>query len=188
MTSDPPVSRASRKVLLMVAELHLRGYQRLRILPYMAPSGMSWRCAIGPATLFSHDGLTLDESGKFGVTTVSYTSASVTEYFLWTDAKDETPSGLARLFIKRFPEIVAAAKGSDWTYAGWYVEMLGLTYPNHLPYAFADGDGPEKWDRRTSWRTTVLGEATADDVHIRVPLPPANTPVPGGNPRGSASQ
>ena len=55
----------------MVAELHLWGYQRLRILPYMAPSGMAGRCAIGPAALFSGDGLQLDESGDFGDTTVS---------------------------------------------------------------------------------------------------------------------
>ena len=142
---DPPTSmsdqqnaRASRKVLLMVAELQLRGYQRLRILPYLAPSGMAWRCAIGPAALFSGDGLELDESGGFGMTTVSYASASVPEYFNWTDAEYETPSGLARLFIKRSPQIVASAKGSDWRYVGWYVEMLGLPYLNLFPYAFAD--------------------------------------------------
>jgi hypothetical protein len=54
----------------MVGELHLHGYQRLRILLYMAPSGTSWRCSIGPAALFSKDGLELDESGELGVTTV----------------------------------------------------------------------------------------------------------------------
>lgn len=173
MASDHHDARASRKVLLMVGELHLRGYQHLRILPYMAPSGMAWRCAIAPASLFSHDGLELDESGEFGVTTVSYTSAAGTEYFNWTDANHETPSGLAHLFIERFPQIAAAAKGSDWTYAGWYVEMLGLTYPNRFPYAFADWDGPEEWSNRTSWRTIVT-DASDADTEVRIPLPPTN--------------
>ena len=31
--------RIHRKVLRMVSELHLRGYQRLRIAPGMSPSG-----------------------------------------------------------------------------------------------------------------------------------------------------
>lgn len=163
----------------MVAELHLRGYQRLRILPYIAPSGIAWRCAIAPAALFSEDGLRLDESGEFGVTTVTYTSASVAEYFNWSDAKYETPSGLARQFIKRFPQVVAPAKGSDWTYVGWFIEMLGLTYPSRFPYAFADWDGPEEWENRTtSWRTTIISDTAGDDAEIRIPLPPANTNGP----------
>jgi len=45
--------RAYRKVLRMVTELHVRGYQRLRIAPGMAPSGCSWRCSITPATNIS---------------------------------------------------------------------------------------------------------------------------------------
>lgn len=169
MTTDEHSAYESRKVLLLVAELHLRGFQSLRILPYMSPSGGSWRCAIGPASLFSEQGTRLDESGEFGVTTVTYTSAAGAEYFLWTDAAKETPSGLARLFIKRFPEIVAAGYGSDWPYAGWYVEMLGLTYPNHFPYAFADWDTPEDWAASDKyWRTITIGEG--EDV--KVPLPP----------------
>ena len=171
MATDQQHARECRKVLLLVAELHLRGYQRLRILPYMAPSGGSWRCSIGPVSLFSERGTELIESGEFGITTVTYTSAAGGEYFLWPDAALETPSGLARLFIQRFPEIAAAGKGSDWPYAGWFVEMLGRTYPNHLPYAFADWDGPEDWEVSDKyWRTITIGEGKGEDV--RVPVPP----------------
>ena len=172
VVSNQQDANASRKILLMVGEFHLRGFQRLRILPYMAPSGTSWRCTIGPAGLFSEDGLELNESGEFGVTTVTYTSASVTEYFNWTNAQYETPSGLARLFIERFPQIVTAAKGSDWTYVGWYIEMLGLTYSNHFPYAFADWDGPEeRKNNPSSWRTITIGESNGVKVRVPVPLP-----------------
>jgi len=83
------------------------------------------------------------------------------------------PSGLARLFIARFPKITAAAKGTDWTYAGRCVEMLGLTCPNHLPYAFADWDwdNPEAQESRDSyWRTIAIG--AGETVHV--PLPPPN--------------
>ena len=33
------------KLLLMVQELHNRGYGKLRIVPYLSPSGVSWRCS-----------------------------------------------------------------------------------------------------------------------------------------------
>jgi len=39
-------------VLAMVAELHKRGYQRLRVMPFTSPNGLYWRCWIGPAELF----------------------------------------------------------------------------------------------------------------------------------------
>lgn len=142
----------------------------------MAPSGNAWRCAIAPAALFSENGLAVDQSGGNSVLCVTYTSASVDEFFNWTDAKYETPSGLARLFIKRFPKLVALAKGSDWTYAGWYIEMLGLTYPDLFPFAFADWDGPEDLDARaSSWRTTIVSDSNS--VNVNIPFPPAKVQI-----------
>lgn len=135
----------------------------------MSPSGGSWRCNIAPVTFFSEDGAELIDFGNDGVTTVAYTSAAGDEYFSWTDAAYETPSGLARLFIERFPQIIAAGRGSDWPYTGWYVEMLGLTYPNHLPYAFADSDrSTELATRDKYWRTISIG----DGSNVIVPMPP----------------
>jgi len=55
-----------------------------------------------------------------------YSSGSEREYFNWKDAGHATPSKLADLFIERFPEIAAAGRGSDWLYAGWYLDMLHL--------------------------------------------------------------
>ena len=49
MTADEPLSETiinCIKVLEIVAALHRRGYERLRIEPGMSPSGMSWRCGI----------------------------------------------------------------------------------------------------------------------------------------------
>lgn len=64
-----------------------------------------------------------------------------------------------------------AAKGSEWTYTGWYVEMLGLTYPNCLPYAFADWDDTEESeDDDLRWRTIIIGSGE----RVRIPLPPPN--------------
>ena len=74
-----------------------------------------------------------------------------------------TPGGLARRFIEKYPNIVELGRGSDWSYAGWYVEMLHLTYPNALPIAYANFLLP-----RGYLTTDVLGE----DPKVQVPLPP----------------
>lgn len=164
MTTDEQYACELRKVLLLVSELHLRGYQLLRALPGMSPSGTSWRCSIAPASLVSsHNGARFLDDAFWNPLVAHYTSAAGTEYFGWTDADRTTPSGLARLFIERFPEIVEAGRGSDWRYAGWYVEMLGLTYPNRFPYAYSDWGDPGDY-----LPTISFGEGE----EVRIPLPP----------------
>ena len=34
-----------QKLLFVVKELHSRGYEKLRIVPSLSPSGLSWRCS-----------------------------------------------------------------------------------------------------------------------------------------------
>jgi hypothetical protein len=68
---------------------------------------------------------------------------------------------MADLFIQRFPEIVNAGKGSDWEYAGWYLEMLHLTYPDSFPIAYAD------WEISDDYLPT-----TGQRSDIKIPLPP----------------
>jgi len=92
-----------------------------------------------------------------------YTSAAETEYFGWADATHDTPSGLANKFIQRFPQIAETGRGSDWLYAGWYVEMLHLTYPNHFPYAIAD------WETLADYLPTF---SVGGSGEVRVPSPP----------------
>ena len=33
-----------QKLLFMVQEIHKRGYEKLRVIPSLSPSGLSWRC------------------------------------------------------------------------------------------------------------------------------------------------
>ncbi len=152
--------RGFRKILRMVGELHLRGYQRLRIAPGMAPTGGAWRCAITCVTNISgsHGALMVDENRL----AAHYTTGAGREYFGWKDVKHATPSHLADLFLKRLPTIAHAGLGSDWVYAGWYVEMLHLTYPNLFPIAYAD------WDLPSDHLPTTGG-----GTGVKIPLPPA---------------
>jgi hypothetical protein len=159
MTKTPDDIRRGRKVLRMVAELHVRGYQRLRIAPGMAPSGCYWRCSVAPVlnVLVSHGARLADFDGMVA----HYSSGMENRYFDWQDSPGMSPSWLADRFIERFPRIVAEGKGRDWLYAGWLVEILHLTYPDVLPIAYADWELPEN---------AMMTVGARSDIHV--PLPP----------------
>ena len=177
MSEQERAAREARKVLLLVSELHLRGCQLLRACVAMSPSGTSWRCSIAPSSLVSSTNGALLADGAWGSPLVAhYSSAAGSEYFGWTDATHYTPSGLARKFLHRYPDIVEAGRGSDWLYVGWYVEMLHLTYPNHLPFAMAD------WETSVDHLDTISLVAYTG---VQVPLPPPGAAKTYG---GSASQ
>ncbi|GLC27763.1 hypothetical protein [Roseisolibacter agri] len=147
--------RRGQRVLSMVHELHKRGYQRLRVMPGMSPSGGYWRCNVTPASniLRTHGAMARD----FTALTAHYTSGMENEYFGWQDARTDSARVLADKFVERFPEIAAAAVGRDWAYVGWYTEMLGIAEQGYLPVAYADW-----WD----------------------PLPPGILPTMPAYPRG----
>jgi ADP-ribosylglycohydrolase len=154
--SDDPAA-AGRMLLLMVAELHRRGYEQVRILPGMAPSGMFWRCAISPAT---HR-----EDPPKDPLVLHYTSGQERAYFGWTDAAADGAAALAAKFLARFPALCAAAHGRDPAYVTWYREMLHRTAPAGLPIAYAD------------WALESSGWPVVNDPAGRwVPAPP---PAPG---------
>ena len=149
-----------RRILRVVQELHLRGYQRLRIAPGMSASGMHWRCSVTPVSniLRSHGARMKDWDGPVA----NYTTGMELEFLGWKDALRKTPSALlAHLFLKRFPSIAEQGRGSDWPYAGWYVEMLHLTYPDALPYCNSD------WRDDPSDCVPTVGRRK-----VRIPLPP----------------
>jgi len=128
--------RRAQRLLMMVHELHKVGYQRLRIAPSMAPSGMFWRCSI------THIGNISATNGALlhycDCDSADYSSGQGNTYFGWKDARRDTARQLAAKFLERFPEISEKGKGEDWTYAGWYVQMLGIAERGALPVAIAD--------------------------------------------------
>jgi hypothetical protein len=88
--------RRAVRVLAMVGELHRRGYQKLRVMPFMSPSGNAWRCWIGPDTLFYRDhgaylraAWDLDETQSTSLTAPYTTGAK--HYFNWQDADQDDP-------------------------------------------------------------------------------------------------
>jgi hypothetical protein len=125
-----------RRVLRMISELHVRGYQQLRMVPHLYSLG-TWRCGITWAgnVRADHGAVPCDWSFE---ATLQYTSASGSEVYGWADAKLLSPSRLADMFIKRHATIARRGRGPDWAYAGWFSWMLHETYPDCLPVAFGE--------------------------------------------------
>jgi hypothetical protein len=130
--------RRSVRLMAMVGELHKRGYQRLRVMPYFGPTG-HWRGSIAPVLLFyrNHGAIHLEPEGGVDAPEVAmvarYTGAAGSHYFEWNDAGADTARSLADKFIDRFPLLSMNSQGWDYPYAGWYLRLLGTAERGWLP-------------------------------------------------------
>lgn len=154
----------ARRALLMVHELHRRGYQRLRIVPGMSPSGMYWRFAITPSSNIqaTHGALPINEEPQ-----ARYSSADGRRYFGWEGVEEATPRELADLFQTHFAELAALGLGRDYPYAGWFVEMLGHVDRAGFPVAYDDG-----WFSRPNPAPGQTQLPTTLDYESGLPMPP----------------
>lgn len=177
--------RPAQRLLRMVGELHKRGYQRIRVMPYIAAVG-AWRCEIGPSIIFYRsNGARLNEPAWTEPSDkeqprlamlARYTAASGTAYFEWTDAKTDDARALADKFLDRFPRIAHFGRGWDYAYAGWFQHLLGYAEDGFFPMLFWEYGEPRPGTlglqdvRPAEW-------LKADDATRRLPLPP-----PGDHP------
>lgn len=123
-STDALVRHATR-VIAMVHELHKAGYQRIRMLPYLAPSGCYWRCAITFADNIADDGFNIVDEDYDRRLVAPYTTGDENRYFGWNGAATMSARELAARFIQEFPLIAERGAGRDWMYAGWVTDVLG---------------------------------------------------------------
>lgn len=119
----------------MVQELHRRGFEKLRIIPSMSPSGMNWRCRFVAETKeisFSATNWINNHEFKFREADVQLT---VNE---WAD-----------LFLVENQKFLKQCKGINEEYVHWYTDMLESLNETELPYEFADWSIPKGF-----WKTT----------------------------------
>jgi len=138
------VRDCGRRVMQMVAELHRMGYERLRIVPGMAPSGLHWRCNVTHVGNIRPDNGAMPED--YHKDSAIYTTGCEDQFFQWEDARDDTPVQLAEKFLERKAELAEKGKGEDPEYAAWYREMLEwCVEEDEFPVAYDDwGDEPDK--------------------------------------------
>jgi hypothetical protein len=172
--TDAKLRRCAR-MLRMVSELHKRGYQHLRVMPFLH-DGNLWRLAFGPRKDFSRlMGLalvpaTFDRAPQ-------YSSASQSHAFGWKDAGSDDARELAAKMISRFPDLMQQCQDRDWAYVGWFAEMMGWVESGRLPYVNPMEPKTGLSEKPlTLTATPFLMAEGPDAVSSRCPLPP-----PGGN-------
>jgi hypothetical protein len=131
----------ARRLLLMVRELHLMGYERLRIAPSVRVAERCWWCSITHTCNIqrNHGAKVIDRDRDVAV----YNSLQENQFFDWIDALFDSPRELAEKFVVRFPDLAKKGAGKDTAYARWYAEMIGRSDPLGVPYAEAYWDFPK---------------------------------------------
>lgn len=124
----------SLRVLRMVHNLHLSGYERLRVCPGISVTG-SWRCFITPASNMFDNGwqpMSLDGTKVF--------AAEIgPDFFGWERSARDDHGGLAVNYLFRFTDQLACAEGRDPKYVQWFADMLGEAEQGRLPIIFDGG-------------------------------------------------
>jgi hypothetical protein len=113
------------------------GFQQVRLCPGIASSGSGWRglVTVKSNTLELHGARVARHSDEL---VARYGSGQGNEYFDWADRKKATAMELADTFLERFPRIADLGKGRDWSYVGWYSEILGFSSQGLLPVAIEE--------------------------------------------------
>lgn len=135
--------RMALHLLEGVRVLHERGYQAVRALPYMSPSGLHWRVEISDTPFFT------DASAR---RSVGYSTAGGLEFVGTEVAATTSPEVFADLILGALPGLGPA---DDPRYAGWYSGLLDVVNEqDELPVAFSDSD-LEKPGWQIGWGTDV---------------------------------
>ncbi|MCF7994982.1 MAG: ADP-ribosylglycohydrolase family protein [Chromatiaceae bacterium] len=174
-TVPDPSLQACINILEMVNVLHRRGYQKLRIAPGMSPSGCYWRVAVAPSDNFlSDNGAMLRDFDD----AAHHTTGNGAYPFQWRDAQEKGSEQLANLFLERHPQLARRGKGSDWAYAGWYLEVLGHAKRGGFPIAYWDGV-PENTDSLRLVGPTLMRDQQMPAPPRVTALQPEAGDVPG---------
>lgn len=121
--------RRSLLLLESVRELHKRGYQSVRILPYIAPSGLYWRLKI-------FDSITEN--------TLQYSSGGKEKVGNSIVQVDESPSKVADIIFKEMS--LTGVKKSDKEYSIWLNCLVKTSIGIfQLPWAFDDSVEDNYW-------------------------------------------
>ncbi len=124
-----------QKLLFMVKELHKRGYGNLRVIPYISPTGLTWRCEF------------IDQKKQNEPIAASKWIHIKGNNNLQAEIK-LSPHELADLFIVENINFLEQCKGKNDEYEKWYSQMVESLTEKELPYEFDVSDeffGADYW-------------------------------------------
>jgi len=124
-----------QKLLYIVKELHNRGFEKLRVVPSISPSGLAWRCSF------------LSDNDSERMTVIA--SNWIQDFFSVRVEIEYPMEELTNIFEKEHFDFLILCKGKNMDYVEWYSDMLLKLKEGELPYAFSDYFSPGDY-----WETT----------------------------------
>jgi len=126
------------EIIMIVHELHQRGYEQLRLLPGMSPNGCAWRWMIYPKALMMEDNR-FEKGGD--CTPFDCLRGSTGEAY--PERRRELVT--ADQFIEGHEEFIRMAMGRDADYVEWFSHIVEHAKNKDFPIGFADGSIGRKW-------------------------------------------
>jgi hypothetical protein len=124
-----------QKLLYIVKELHIRGFENLRVIPSLSPTGLAWRCNFVSVTDREKEAIV--------------TSTWIENYFSKEKNIQFSIVELTDLFQREHAGFLNKCKGNNKEYIEWYSDMLNKLKKGELPYAFAEYFSPTDY-----WKTS----------------------------------
>jgi hypothetical protein len=125
------------EIIMMLNELHKRGYQHLRLLSGFSPTGCSWRWMIYPKILMKNEPR-LERSNDFMPFECPYGSTGSVR-------SDVDIIKLADVFEETYRSFCSIGKLPDSEYVEWFNEIVKHAENDDYPIAFADMFFEEQW-------------------------------------------
>lgn len=128
MTGSKLKTLGAYELMQILHELHMLGYQKLRWMSYMAPTGMSLRCHITTQDhIIVNQEIIFDDNQE----EVWFTSVGA-----MTTGEDINP--LVKTFMEENPKLLEIGKGEDPEYVEWFSKLLSLAENGHTPVFYGE--------------------------------------------------
>ena len=126
------------EIIMMLDELHKRGYQQLRLLPSAAPNGISWKWAIYPKLLMGNN----NEFEKVG----SHVPFESPHGSTFISKLKKNYVQMADLFIEKHYYYLELGKKPDPEYVEWFQIIVEHAQRGDYPHAYSDYHDFKEWE------------------------------------------
>lgn len=116
------------ELMQILHELHKLGYQKLRWMSYMSPTGLSLRCHIT-----TQDHICANREITFAGDPDEIWCTSIVEM---TTGDEITP--LVKTFMNENPRLLEIGKGEDSEYVKWFNELLSFAEKGQVPVFYGE--------------------------------------------------
>lgn len=131
-------SISAYEIIMIVHELHQRGYEQLRLLPGMSPNGCAWRWMIYPKALMMDD-----NRFELGGDCTPFDCLRGSTGEAYPEERRELVT--ADQFIEGREEFIRMAMGRDAAYVEWFAQIVEHAKNRDFPIGFTDGPIGRKW-------------------------------------------